>query len=103
MGEDHEMDEFSTFIYALENKAGRILFNSVPTGVEVCHSMQHGGPFPAATDARFTSVGTGAIKRFVRPVCFQDCPVSLLPLELRDENELKILRMVDDSYSNESL
>ena len=79
------------------------MFNAVPTGVEVCASMQHGGPFPAATDARFTSVGTGAIKRFVRPVCFQDCPSSLLPLELKDENELKILRLINDSYTNEAV
>ncbi len=103
MGEENEMKTFENQILALENKCGRILFNGVPTGVEVCASMQHGGPFPAATDARFTSVGTGAIKRFVRPVCFQDCPSFLLPLELRDENPLNILRLVNDEYSKESL
>ncbi len=103
MGEDEEMNEFSEHIYALENKAGRILFNGVPTGVEVCASMQHGGPFPAATDARFTSVGTCAIKRFARPVCFQDCPKSLLPIELRDENELKFFRLVNDKYTEQAV
>ena len=103
MGEDEEMNEYSYHIYALENKVGRILFNGVPTGVEVCASMQHGGPFPAATDSRFTSVGTGAIKRFVRPVCFQDCPKSLLPLELQDKNELNIMRIINDSNTRDSL
>lgn len=103
MGEESEMSSYKEQIFALENKCGRILFNGVPTGVEVCASMQHGGPFPAATDSRFTSVGTGAIKRFVRPVCYQDCPSSLLPDELKDENPLGILRIVNDEYSKNSL
>lgn len=103
MGEDTEVESFKEQIFALENKCGRILFNGVPTGVEVCASMQHGGPFPAATDSRFTSVGTGAIKRFVRPVCFQDCPSVLLPLELKDENPLNILRVVHDEYTRNVL
>jgi 2,5-dioxopentanoate dehydrogenase len=68
----------------LARKAGRLVFNGFPTGVEVCASMQHGGPYPATTDPRFTSVGTAAIQRFVRPVCFQDCPPEFLPPELRD-------------------
>ena len=103
MGDESEMSSYKEQIFNLENKCGRILFNGVPTGVEVCASMQHGGPFPAATDARFTSVGTGAIKRFVRPVCFQDCPSSLLPDELKDENPLNILRIINDEYSKASL
>ncbi|WP_044414718.1 aldehyde dehydrogenase (NADP(+)) [Halarcobacter anaerophilus] len=103
MGEETEMIKYKKVIFSLENRCGRILFNGVPTGVEVCHSMQHGGPFPAATDSRFTSVGTGAIRRFVRPVCFQDCPNSLLPNELKDENPLKILRIVNEKYTRESL
>ncbi|APW64723.1 aldehyde dehydrogenase (NADP(+)) [Poseidonibacter parvus] len=103
MGEESEMSSYENQILNLENKCGRILFNGVPTGVEVCASMQHGGPFPAATDARFTSVGTGAIKRFVRPVCFQDCPSFLLPLELQDGNPLGILRIVNDKYTKSSL
>jgi NADP-dependent aldehyde dehydrogenase len=103
MGEEIEMIKYKKVISSLENRCGRILFNGVPTGVEVCHSMQHGGPFPAATDSRFTSVGTGAIRRFVRPVCFQDCPNSLLPNELKDENPLKILRIVNEKYTRESL
>lgn len=103
MGEDKELNEYKELIFALENKCGRILFNGVPTGVEVCHSMQHGGPFPAATDSRFTSVGTGAIRRFLRPVCFQDCPNSLLPDELKDENPLGILRIVNDEYTRSAI
>jgi NADP-dependent aldehyde dehydrogenase len=67
----------------LERKVGRILFNGYPTGVEVCHAMVHGGPFPATSDSRTTSVGTEAIKRFLRPVAYQDFPVEFLPLELR--------------------
>jgi NADP-dependent aldehyde dehydrogenase len=79
----------------LERKAGRILFNGYPTGVEVCHSMVHGGPFPATSDARSTSVGATAIDRFLRPVCYQDVPAELLPEALRDDNPLRLTRMVD--------
>ncbi|MEO5788150.1 aldehyde dehydrogenase family protein, partial [Gelidibacter sp.] len=70
-------------IDALENRVGRIIFNGVPTGVEVCPSMQHGGPYPASTDSRFTSVGTNAIKRWVRPVSYQSFPNELLPIALK--------------------
>jgi NADP-dependent aldehyde dehydrogenase len=79
----------------LERKAGRILFNGYPTGVEVCHAMVHGGPFPATSDARSTSVGATAIDRFLRPVCYQDVPEELLPEALRDDNPLRLTRMVD--------
>jgi alpha-ketoglutaric semialdehyde dehydrogenase len=79
----------------LERKAGRILFNGFPTGVEVCHAMVHGGPFPATSDSRTTSVGATAIERFLRPVCYQDVPAELLPVELGDANELGLTRMVD--------
>jgi NADP-dependent aldehyde dehydrogenase len=79
----------------LERKAGRLIINGFPTGVEVCPSMNHGGPYPATTDVRFTSVGTAALYRFVRPVCYQDFPADLLPAELREDNPLGILRMVD--------
>jgi 2,5-dioxopentanoate dehydrogenase len=79
----------------LERKAGRILANAWPTGVEVCHAMVHGGPWPATTDSRSTSVGTGALERFLRPVCYQDIPDVLLPLELQSSNPLQIKRLVD--------
>jgi NADP-dependent aldehyde dehydrogenase len=79
----------------LERKAGRILFNGFPTGVEVSHAMVHGGPFPATSDSRTTSVGATAIERFLRPVCYQDVPAELLPDALRDENPLGLVRIVD--------
>jgi alpha-ketoglutaric semialdehyde dehydrogenase len=79
----------------LERKAGRILFNGYPTGVEVSYAMVHGGPFPATSDSRTTSVGATAIERFLRPVCYQDLPADLLPEALRDDNPLKLARIVD--------
>ncbi len=75
--------------------SGRVLANSYPTGVEVTHAMQHGGPYPATTDARSTSVGTAAILRFARPVSYQDIPDAFLPLELRDGNPRRIWRTID--------
>lgn len=79
----------------LEDKAGRILANGWPTGVEVCHAMVHGGPFPATSDPRSTSVGTLAIRRFLRPVCYQDLPEALLPAAVRTKNPLGLPRLVD--------
>ncbi|WP_306397574.1 aldehyde dehydrogenase (NADP(+)) [Telluria beijingensis] len=79
----------------LERKVGRILFNGFPTGVEVAYAMVHGGPFPATSDPRSTSVGATAIERFLRPVCYQDVPAGLLPEALKDGNPLGIARMVD--------
>jgi NADP-dependent aldehyde dehydrogenase len=82
-------------VAALETRVGRILFEGYPTGVEVCQAMVHGGPWPATTDGRSTSVGGRAIDRFVRPVCFQDAPTSLLPEELRPGNPARIWRIVN--------
>ncbi|MBY4895674.1 aldehyde dehydrogenase (NADP(+)) [Cupriavidus sp. AU9028] len=79
----------------LERKAGRVLFNGYPTGVEVCFAMVHGGPFPSTSDARTTSVGASAISRFLRPVCYQNVPEALLPEALRDGNPLKLWRLKD--------
>ena len=95
MVEEEELPRYKDFINRLREKSGRLIFNSVPTGVEVCPSMQHGGPFPATTDSRFSSVGPDAIKRWVRPLAFQNCPASNLPEELQDGNPLKIWRMVN--------
>jgi alpha-ketoglutaric semialdehyde dehydrogenase len=78
---------------ALERKAGRVLVNGFPTGVEVSHAMVHGGPFPATSDSRSTSVGAGAIDRFLRPVSYQDFPTWLLPDAIKDENPLKLWRL----------
>ena len=79
----------------LEQKAGRLLVNGWPTGVEVSHAMVHGGPFPATSDARTTSVGTAAILRFLRPVCYQNFPQALLPEALRDSNPPKVSKLLD--------
>jgi NADP-dependent aldehyde dehydrogenase len=85
----------ASLLPTLERKAGRILFNGFPTGVEVSHAMVHGGPFPATSDSRSTSVGATAIERFLRPVCYQDVPAELLPEALRDDNPLGLARLVD--------
>lgn len=87
----------------LERKAGRLIFNGFPTGVEVGHAMQHGGPYPATTDSRSTSVGSAAITRFARPVAYQDFPDPALPPQLRDANELGIWRMVDGSLTRDAV
>jgi NADP-dependent aldehyde dehydrogenase len=79
----------------LERKAGRLLCNGYPTGVEVCQAMVHGGPFPATSDSRATSVGSAAIDRFVRPVCYQDFPEAVMPLSVQDANPLSIPQLVD--------
>jgi len=86
----------------LEQKAGRLIINGAPTGVEVCHAMVHGGPFPATTDTRSTSVGTQAIYRFTRPVSYQNYPDRLLPAELRNGNEAGIWRKVDGELTRKS-
>jgi 2,5-dioxopentanoate dehydrogenase len=84
-------------IPVLERKAGRILANGWPTGVEVGHAMVHGGPFPATSDSRTTSVGTLAIERFLRPVAYQDLPDALLPQPLRQANPWQLNRRIDGS------
>ena len=99
IGEPSEVANYNEVIDALRSKVGRILFNGVPTGVEVCPAMHHGGPFPASSDSKFTSVGKDAIYRWVRPVSYQDWPQELLPAALRDENPLGILRKVNGSYT----
>lgn len=95
IGDEDELAQNADFIELVMEKAGRVIINGVPTGVEVCPSMHHGGPFPATTDGRFTSVGTDAIKRFVRPVSFQNFPDALLPAELKQSNPLGIWRLVN--------
>jgi NADP-dependent aldehyde dehydrogenase len=92
---ENELQNYSEIVDALQNRVGRIIFNGVPTGVEVCPAMVHGGPYPASTDSRFTAVGTESIKRWVRPFSYQSWPNKLLPNELKNENPLDILRMVD--------
>jgi len=93
-GTEEELKQNAELVRVLRAKCGRLLFNQFPTGVEVCHSMVHGGPYPATTDGRSTSVGTASIFRFTRPVCYQNFPQSALPDELKDANPLKIQRKV---------
>jgi 2,5-dioxopentanoate dehydrogenase len=92
-GTDDDLRESAELISILETKVGRLVFNGFPTGVEVTHAMVHGGPYPATSDGRSTSVGTQAILRFARPVCYQDFPQHALPAELKDSNPRKILRL----------
>ena len=90
-------------ISILEQKAGRLLVNGFPTGVEVCHAMNHGGPYPATTDARYTSVGTAAIDRFARPICYQSFSDELLPPALQNANPLGLLRLVNGKPTRDPL
>ncbi|HTA79423.1 MAG TPA: aldehyde dehydrogenase (NADP(+)) [Terracidiphilus sp.] len=94
-GDDDDLAANKELIQILEKKAGRLIFNGFPTGVEVGHAMVHGGPYPSTSDPRFTSVGSLAIYRFARPVCFQGFPQAMLPAELQDGNPLGIRRLVD--------
>ncbi|MGC1330847.1 aldehyde dehydrogenase (NADP(+)), partial [Pseudomonas sp.] len=93
--DDSDLPLARALLPTLERKAGRLLVNGWPTGVEVCDAMVHGGPFPATSDARGTSVGTAAILRFLRPVCYQDFPDSLLPVALGQANPLHLRRLLD--------
>ena len=96
--DDADADLVNKLRPALEKCAGRILINGWPTGVEVCHSMVHGGPYPSSTDSRATSVGSLAIKRFIRPVSYQAFPDALLPPALKDANPLNIPRLVNGKW-----
>ncbi|UWF51881.1 aldehyde dehydrogenase (NADP(+)) [Pseudomonas sp. N3-W] len=93
--DDADLEHARALLPVLERKAGRLLVNGWPTGVEVSDAMVHGGPFPATSDSRTTSVGTAAILRFLRPVCYQDFPDSLLPAALKHGNPLQLRRLLD--------
>ncbi|WP_442590018.1 aldehyde dehydrogenase (NADP(+)) [Pedobacter sp. AW31-3R] len=99
MAEGAELKNYKSLLDKAEDITGRILLNGVPTGVEVCAAMQHGGPFPATNDSRFTSVGTTAIRRFVRPLSWQNWSPELLPSALQDGNPLNIWRLVDNEMT----
>lgn len=99
MATESDVTANEDLVEAVKNICGRFILNGVPTGVEVCLSMQHGGPFPATTDARFGAVGADAIKRFARPVAFQNWPDSLLPDELKQSNPLGIWRTVNNELT----
>ena len=102
-GTPDELHAHARLVEILTRKVGRLLFNGYPTGVEVGHAMQHGGPYPASSDSRTTSVGTAAMARFARPVCFQNFPEASLPVALRDINTLGIWRLVNGSLTRDDL
>ncbi len=103
MATEADIRQHDELVEAVKNICGRFILNGVPTGVEVCLSMQHGGPFPACTDSRFTSVGADGIKRFARPIAFQNWSNELLPDELKNENPLGIYRTVNNELTKNAL
>lgn len=102
-GTERDLARFSTLIEVLGRKVGRLVFNGATNGVEVGPAMNHGGPYPATTDVRTTSVGTAAILRFARPLCYQNAPESLLPAELRNGNARGIWRLIDNRYTRDDV
>jgi NADP-dependent aldehyde dehydrogenase len=103
MATENDIKNHTELVESIKNICGRFILNGVPTGVEVCLSMQHGGPFPATTDSRFTSVGADGIKRFARPICYQNWSNELLPEELKNANPLGIWRTVNDQLRKDSI
>jgi NADP-dependent aldehyde dehydrogenase len=102
-GSVEDLQRNSKLIDVLSEKAGRLIFNGYPTGVEVGYAMHHGGPYPATTDEKFTSVGSTAIYRFARPVCYQNFPDAALPVELQNANPRKIWRTINGTLSREAV
>jgi alpha-ketoglutaric semialdehyde dehydrogenase len=103
IAEPAEIANYSSVVDALQNRVGRIIFNGVPTGVEVCASMIHGGPYPASSDSRFTAVGIHAVKRWVRPFSYQNWPDELLPSALQNKNPLNINRTINDIITKQTI
>lgn len=103
MATETDITRNNELVEAIKNICGRFILNGVPTGVEVCLSQHHGGPFPATTDSRFGAVGADGIKRFARPIAFQNWANNLLPDELKNENPLNIWRTVNNELSNEKI
>ena len=102
-GTPADLESARALLTTLEQKAGRVVINGFPTGVEVCSAMNHGGPYPATTDVRFTSVGTAAIHRFARPVCYQGFADNLLPPALQNANPLGLMRLVNGNPTRDAL
>jgi NADP-dependent aldehyde dehydrogenase len=102
-GTPEELAGAGDLMTLLARKAGRLICNGFPTGVEVAPAMNHGGPYPATTDVRFTAVGTSSILRFARPVCYQAFPASLLPPALQNSNPLGLLRLVDGKFTRDPI
>jgi NADP-dependent aldehyde dehydrogenase len=102
-GTAEDLKNHAGLVRILERKVGRLIFNGFPTGIEVCPSMHHGGPYPAATHSHFTSIGTASILRFVRPVCYQGFPDAALPVELQNGNPKGVWRLVDGELSQDAI
>lgn len=102
-GTEEDLQEYRELIEVLQTKVGRLVINGYPTGLEVCPSLHHGGPYPSTTHSHFTSIGLGAYLRFVRPFCFQDAPGMLLPQELQNSNPLGIWRMVNGQRTRDAV
>lgn len=102
-GTNEDLAGYQDLVDLLQKKVGRLVFNGFPTGVEACAAIHHGGPYPATTDVRSTSVGAYAIKRFARPICFQNFPQEALPIELRNENRRDIWRIVDNEVTRDGV
>jgi NADP-dependent aldehyde dehydrogenase len=102
-GSEADLREYAELFQIMAARAGRLLVGGYPTGVEVCSSMNHGGPYPASTDSHYTSVGTGAILRFSRPICFQNVPDACLPSALKDSNPDGLWRLVNGVMTKDSV
>ena len=102
-GTEQDLKDFADLVSILETKVGRLVFNGFPTGVEVTHAMVHGGPYPSTSDGRSTSVGSQAIFRFTRLVCFQGFPDASLPHELKNQNPLAIWRLLNGEQTREKI
>ncbi len=102
-GASDNPDDVRRLVNALVDYAGRVIFDGFPTGVEVCAAMVHGGPYPATTFAGFTSVGASAVRRFARPVCYQNTPDQMLPVALQNANPIKLLRQVNGHWTRDSI
>ena len=102
-GNESDLQSHHDLIGILESRVGRLIFNGFPTGVEVCSAMNHGGPYPATTDVHFTSVGTAAILRFSRPICYQDVSHGCLPPELQNANPRHIWRLVNGQMTKDAV
>jgi len=102
-GSPEDLKHFRKLVSLLETKCGRLIFNGYPTGVEVSPAMHHGGPYPATADPKFTSVGTAAILRFLRPICYQGFPDEALLPELQAENPRKIWRTIDGQLTRDAV
>jgi len=103
LAEESELKKYSGVVNALQNRVGRLIYNGVPTGVEVCPSMHHGGPYPSSSDSRFTAVGIHSIKRWVRPISYQDWPDAQLPEALQNANPLGITRLVNNELTSDKI